>query len=206
MNRIRVLIADDHTIVRIGLVSLLGTERDLEIVGQARDGEEAVRETRKNRPDVVVMDLVMPKKDGVEATREIIAQNPSVKILILTTYGTADGIAHALQSGAIGAIVKTTDDNMLISAIRTVARGEKFISPEITRMLDENPPVPDLSPRQREILEAITIGHTNKEIASELGIRKDSVEDYIKTLFGKIGASNRAEAVAIALRKQLLKI
>ena len=206
MNRIRVLIADDHTIVRIGLVSLLGTERDLEIVGQARDGEEAVRETRKNRPDVVVMDLVMPKKDGVEATREIIAQNPSVKILILTTYGTADGIAHALQSGAIGAIVKTTDDDMLISAIRTVARGEKFISPEITRMLDENPPVPDLSPRQREILEAITIGHTNKEIASELGIRKDSVEDYIKTLFGKIGAANRAEAVAIALRKHLLKI
>jgi len=206
MTKIRVLIADDHTIVRIGLSALLGAEKDLEIVGEAKNGIQAVAEAIKLKPDVVIMDLVMPKKHGVDATREILERIPTTKIIILTSFGTSDGISRALQAGATGAVLKTADDGALVTAIRKVAGGERVISPEVKKMLSEDPPLPDLSTRQKEILDAITSGRTNKEIAADLGIRKDSVEDYIQTLFSKIGATNRAEAVAIALKKHLLKI
>lgn len=206
MKKIKVLIADDHTIVRIGLSALLGAEPDIEIVGEAKNGEDAVRESLRTHPNVIIMDMVMPKRDGAEATQEILSTLSDVKILILTTFGTADGIARALQYGASGAIMKTADDAILVSAIRKIASGGRYVSPEIRRLLGDNPPLPDLSQRQQEILEGIVAGRTNKEIAAELGIRKDSVEAYIKTLFSKLGAANRAEAVAIALRKQLLKM
>ena len=205
-GKIKILIADDHTIVRIGLTALLGAETDFEVVGEAKNGLEAVKSAKSLHPDVIVMDLVMPKKNGIDATAEILEALPTTKVLVLTSFGTSDGIAHALQVGAVGAVMKTADDGALVSAIRKVMRGERVISPEIKRMLNEDPPVPELSTRQREILAAITSGRSNKEIASDLGIRKDSVEDYLRTLFSKLGASNRAEAVAIALRKHLLKI
>ena len=206
MKRIRVLIADDHTIVRIGLKALFTEEADLEVVGEAKNGVEAVKMALETNPDVVIMDLQMPKKDGVEATRELAEKLPSAAIAILTTYGTSDGIAHALQAGARGAMLKTADDARLVSAIRRIAAGEDYVSPDIRKLLAENPPVPELSVRQREILQSLTTGLTNKEIAQQLGIRRDSVEDHINTLFAKLGATNRAEAVAIALRKHLLKI
>jgi len=206
MSKIKILIADDHTIVRIGLVALLGAEADFEIVGEAKNGLQAVEDAMRLRPDVVVMDLVMPKKNGIDATAEILDRLPATKILVLTSFGTSDGITHALQAGASGAVMKTADDGTLVAAIRKVANGERVISPEIKKMLNEDPPIPVLSPRQKEILVAITDGRTNKEIASALGIRKDSVEDYLRTLFSKLGASNRTEAVAIALKKHLLKI
>ena len=206
MSTIRILIADDHTIVRIGLTALLGAEKDFEVVGEAKNGLEAVKSAKALRPDVIVMDLVMPKKNGIDATAEILEALPTAKVLVLTSFGTSDGIARALQAGAAGAIMKTADDGALVTAIRKVMRGERVISPEIRRMLDEDPPVPELSARQREILVAITAGRSNKEIATSLGIRKDSVEDYLRTLFSKLGAANRTEAVAIALRKHLLKI
>jgi len=206
MNKTRILIVDDHTIVRIGLSALLGAEKDFEVVGEAKNGVQAVSEAVKLQPDIVVMDLVMPKKNGIDATVEIRERLPSAKILVLTSFGTSDGIAKALQAGAVGAVMKTADDGALVAAIRKVMNGERVISPEIKRMLNEDPPVPELSSRQREILGAITAGRTNKEIASALGIRKDSVEDYLRTLFSKLGAANRTEAVAIALRKHLLKI
>ena len=205
-GKIRILIVDDHTIVRIGLTALLGAEKDFEVVGEAKNGLEAVKSAKVLHPDVIVMDLVMPKKNGIDATAEILEALPTTKVLVLTSFGTSDGIAHALQVGAVGAVMKTADDGALVSAIRKVMRGERVISPEIKRMLNEDPPVPELSPRQREILAAITSGRSNKEIASDLGIRKDSVEDYLRTLFSKLGAANRTEAVAIALRKHLLKI
>ena len=205
-GKIKILIADDHTIVRIGLTALLGAEKDFEVVGEAKNGLEAVKSAKALHPDVIVMDLVMPKKNGIDATAEILETLPMTKILVLTSFGTSDGIAHALQVGAVGAVMKTADDGALVSAIRKVMRGERIISPEIKRMLNEDPPVPQLSSRQKEILAAITSGRSNKEIASDLGIRKDSVEDYLRTLFSKLGAANRTEAVAIALRKHLLKI
>jgi len=206
MNKIKVLVADDHAIVRIGLKSVLDYETDIEVVGEAKNGIEAVQEAERTQPDVIIMDLVMPRKDGVSATREIHARFPDTKILILTTFGTSDGIAHALEEGASGAMMKTADDEKIVSAIRRIARGETYISPDIRRQLEENPPVPKLSPRQTEVLTMIANGKSNKEIAAELGIRIDSVEDIANALYAKLSVSNRAEAVDVAHRKHLLKI
>ena len=204
MNKIKVLVADDHAIVRIGLKSVLDYETDIEVVGEAKNGIEAVQEAERTQPDVIIMDLVMPRKDGVSATREIHDRLPDTKILILTTFGTSDGIAHALEEGASGAMMKTADDEKIVSAIRRIARGETYISPDIRRQLEENPPVPKLSPRQTEVLTMIANGKSNKEIAAQLGIRIDSVEDIANALYAKLGVSNRAEAVDIAHRKHLL--
>ena len=204
--RIRVLIADDHTIVRAGLAALLGTEDDLEIVGQAKNGDEAVRETVRLVPDVVIMDLMMPKKDGVEATAEIAAQVPSAKVILLTTFGTSNGIAQALRNGARGAMLKNADNAQLAQAIRKVAGGGEYVSPEIRQQLAVNPPIPDLTPRQEEILASMIRGLTDRDIARQLGIRQDGVNEHVSAILRKIGAANRTEAVAIALRKHLLKI
>ena len=204
--RIRVLIADDHTIVRAGLAALLGTEDDLEIVGQAKNGDEAVREAVRLVPDVVIMDLMMPKKDGVEATAEIAAQVPSAKVILLTTFGTSNGIAQALRNGARGAMLKNADNAQLAQAIRKVAGGGEYVSPEIRQQLAVNPPIPDLTPRQEEILASMIRGLTDRDIARQLGIRQDGVNEHVSAILRKIGAANRTEAVAIALRKHLLKI
>ena len=204
MGKITVLIADDHAIVRIGLRSVFDYEPDIEVVAEAKNGIEAVQEAERTHPDVAVVDLVMPRKDGVEATREILAAVPSAKVLILTTFGTSDGIAHALEAGASGAMMKTADDGMIVSAIRRIARGGRYISPDVKRQLQESPPVARLSQRQEEVLRAIAHGKSNKDIADELGIRPDSVEDIANSLYAKLGVSNRAEAVDIAHRKHLL--
>ena len=206
MTKVSILIADDHTIVRIGLKALFEYETDISVIGEATNGEDAVRKAIELHPDVVIMDLVMPKLDGAEATRQILTEAPDTKVLILTTFGASDGVAHALENGAAGAMMKTTDDTKIVSAIRKVAQGKKYISPDIQKLLAENPPAPRLSSRQEEVLGSITRGHTNKEIAAQLGIRLDSVEDIVVSLCKKLGAANRAEAVAIALRKHLLKI
>ena len=205
-SKIRVLIADDHTIVRIGLAALLGAEDDIEVVGQAKNGSMAVREALRLNPDVVVMDLMMPKKDGAAATAELHERLPSAKILMLTTFGASDGIAHALEAGAAGALMKTADDASIVSTIRAIAEGKTVISPDIKRLLAEDPPVPKLTPRQAEVLQSMTRGLTNRDIAQQLGIRQDRVDEHVAAILTKIGAANRTEAVAIALRKHLLKI
>lgn len=205
MKKISVLIADDHTIVRIGLRTLLSFAEDIEVVGEARNGEQAVRETLRLSPDVVIMDLAMPKKDGVAATREILEKRPSTRILILTSYGASDGIAHALEVGASGAMMKTADDEKIVSTIKKIADGATYISPDIQRQLEANPPVPKLSARQTEVLQLVVEGKTSKEIGVMLGIRPDSVDAVTRALFEKMNASSRTEAVAIALRKQLVK-
>ena len=205
-SKIKVLIADDHTIVRIGLVTLLSAEPDIEVVGEARNGEMAVKETLRLTPDIVVMDLMMPKKDGAEATAELHERLPSAKVIILTTFGASDGIAHALESGAAGALMKTADDADIVSTIRAVAGGRTVISADIKRLLANDPPVPTLTPRQLEVLSSMTRGLTNRDIANQLGICIDRVNDQVAAILTKIGAANRTEAVAIALRKHLFKI
>lgn len=206
VRNIRVLIADDHKMVRVGLAALLGQTKHLEVVGSADNGAEAVKMALTLRPDVVIMDLMMPVMDGVEATRRIHAEAPEVKVLVLTTFGTSDGIAHALDAGAIGAIMKNADYEELADAIRKVARGERAISDEITRQMETDPPVPELTPRQKDILDSMIRGLNNPDIAKEFGIRRDGVKQHINAILSKIGAANRTEAVAIALRKHLLKV
>ena len=205
-NTIRVLIADDHTIVRIGLRTLLGAEKDIEVVGEAKNGEMAVKEALRIRPDVVIMDLMMPKMDGAEATAALHEKLPETKVIILTTFGSSDGIAHAIESGAAGALMKTADDAALIPTIRSVAGGKTVISPDIKRLLAEDPPIPVLTTRQAEVLQSMMRGLTNRDIAKQLGIRQDGVSEHVAAILAKIGAANRTEAVAIALRKHLLKL
>ena len=206
MGKIKVLVADDHAIVRTGLVSLLGHAGDIEIVGEAGNGEAAVSKALKLAPDVVVMDLMMPKKDGIGATAEIREKLPGTKVLILTSFGTSEEIARAFAAGATGAVLKNAANSELVSAVRRVAAGKRTVSREVENMLDNDPPVQDLSPRQREILESFTRGLTNGQIALLLDISPESVKTHIAKLFEKIGAANRSEAVSIALRKHLLKL
>ena len=205
MKNIRVLIADDHAIVRHGLCALLGTERGIEVVGEAKDGNEAVARTKQLAPDVVIMDIVMPRKDGVEATEEIRAAVPSAKIVVLTSFGTSDKISRAIEAGATGALMKTAEDRELLSAIRTVASGGRVISPAVRKLISTDPPAPELTPRQLEILQAMARGLTNKDIAGLFGIRTDGVNEHVLAILAKLGAANRTEAVATAIRKQLIR-
>ena len=204
--KIKVLIADDHAIVRMGLAALMEFEKDIEIVGQADDGSEAVAQTLKLQPDVVIMDLMMPARDGVSATAELHEKCPATKVILLTSFGTSDGIAHALEAGASGALLKNSAEAELIPAIRRVFAGETFISDEIRRQLKSDPPAPELTPRQMDVLNLLAHGHTSKSIAEQLHISVDSVNEHITVLVQKLHASNRTEAVAIAQRKQLLRI
>ena len=206
MTPIKILLIDDHAVMRKGLASLLGTRRELQVVGDADDGASGIRKALKLRPDIVIMDLMMPEMDGVETTRQLLARMPEAKVLILTTFGSADGIAHALASGAKGALMKTADLAELLDAIRAVSRGERSVSPEIEQILTDDPPVPELSPRQTDIMKSVIRGLTNEDIARQLNISLPMVKEHVNALFAKIGAANRAEAVAIALRKHLLKI
>ena len=206
MNKIKVLVADDHKIVRIGLKALISQQKDLVCVGEADDGNDAVRKALKLKPDVITMDLMMPGKDGETATAELRERLPSAKVVILTSFSTSDGILAALDAGASGALMKTTADTTLLTAIRAVAEGKTFISPEVRKLMTNDPPIPRLSDRQKDVLQSLTQGLTNKEIAQRFGLCKGRVEELVNTIFLKLGASNRAEAVAVALRKQLLKI
>ena len=206
MKKIKIMLVDDHAIVRMGLASILGTKKDLEVVGDAEDGAAAVRKAQKLHPDVVLMDIVMPEMDGAMATAEIRRLLPNTRVLILTSFGEADGIAHALNAGASGALMKNIDYSELVEAIRSVAAGKSVIAPEIRKMLRESPPVPELTERQREILLSMSRGLTDADIALQLQLTPNSVREHITTIFSKLGAANKTEAVAIALRKHLLKI
>ena len=207
MNQpIRILIADDHPLMRQGLASLLNADSGLRIVGDAQNGADAVEKTSELKPDVIVMDLSMPVMDGVEATRRIREANPGMKVLILTTYGTSADIAHAIDAGASGALVKDAEYERLVAAIRTIADGGTAFSPEIETMLKKEPRPPTLTERQRQILEHTVNGLSADEISQRLNLSSFTVNEHLDAIKRKLGAANRTEAVAIALRKHLLKI
>ena len=206
MKKIKVLIADDHAIVRMGLAALISAETDIEVVGEAKNGTEAVRESLRLAPDVVIMDIMMPKKDGITATQELHEKLPTAKVLILTSVSASDGITRALAAGAAGAVLKNAENQSVIDAIREIVAGKQVIAKEVRRLIRKDPPAPQLSPRQQEILTSLTRGLTNDDIAKQLGISVPSVKTHLVALFAKLGVANRSEAVAIALRKHLLKI
>ena len=204
-SKTRILIVDDHALIRRGLADLLRYEKDLAVVGEASDGEAAVAVATELKPDVVVMDLMMPVMDGVEATQRIKTALPEAKILILTTFGTSVDVARAIAAGASGAIMKDASMEDQLHAIRTVASGGKVLSPEIEKTVHEEP-LPEFTKRQLVILESAARGLTNKDIANMLDISPDAVKQHLAAICSKLGAANRVEAIAIAIRKHLLKM
>ena len=203
---IKILIADDHALLRRGLATLLGFNKDIAVVGDAKNGEEAVEAAIKLKPDVVVMDLSMPVMDGVEATRQIREVLPDTYVLILTSYSTSVDVLRAMDAGASGAFVKDAEDERLVDAIRTVAAGGTAFSPEIDAMIRSDPHPPELTERQRKILDATSKGLSSDKIAASLGISTYAVNQHLDVIRRKLGAQNRTEAVAIAFRKQLFKV
>ena len=206
MKKIRVLVADDHAIVRMGLIALLAIDGDIEVVGEAEDGKEAVKLAESTKPDVVIMDIMMPVMDGIDATAEIVKRVPGAKVLVLTTSNSSDDYSRALAAGARGIVVKRAANMELLSSIRKVADEKTVMSPETRRLMQEDPPAPKFTDRQLGIIHSMMRGLTNHEIATQFNITPDCVKAHIKRVCNKIGAANRTEAVAIALRKHLLKI
>ena len=206
MNKIRILVADDHALLRVGLNTMLNTQPDMTVVGEAGNGRDAVSRARELKPDIVIMDLMMPKVDGAEATRQITEAFPGTKVILLTSYGTSSELTRAMANGAVGAQMKGSPIDTLLKAIRTVAAGGKAIAPEIRRFLCDEPAPVDLSRRQQEILLAVSHGKTSDQIAADLGISVSAVKQHITAACEKLGASSRAEAAVLALRKHLLKV
>ena len=204
MKKIKILVADDHALLRVGLNTMLNTQLDMAVVGEAGNGRDAVARAKDLQPDVVVMDLMMPKIDGAEATRQIVEALPETKVVILTSYGTSADLVRAIANGAVGAQMKGSPIDAIIKAIRTVHSGGKAIAAEIQRFLKEDTTPTDLSKRQREVLLGIAEGKTSDQIADDLGISVSAVKQHITAACEKLGASSRAEAVTIALRRHLL--
>ena len=203
-TKLRILIADDHAIVRAGIVSILKSQRDLSVIGEARDGNEAVEMALRLKPDVILMDLMMPEMDGCEATAAIKKELPDVKILLLTTFGTSSALAKAFTCGVTGAVSKSLPTEELFASIRKVAAGQRVISDEIARTLECVSTTPVLSSRHKTILNALARGLTNEDIAKLLGISVAGAKFHLLTLFRTLNVASRAEAVGEAHRLHLL--
>jgi NarL family two-component system response regulator LiaR len=206
-DRIRVLIADDHAVLREGLRSFLELQDGIEIVGDAADGAEAVALAEKLRPAVVLMDLVMPKLDGVEAMRELNQRVPGTRVIILTSYIDDDRLLPAIRAGAAGYLLKNAEPQDLARAIRTAAAGEALIDPSVAARLVERlaqdegrDDYESLTAREREVLELIGRGFANKRIAVELGIAEKTVKTHVSNLLGKLGVADRTQAALYASR------
>ena len=205
MKKTRVMIVDDHSVVRMGLTAIINLEKDLMVCGEAENGAEAVAAAAEIKPDVVVMDLMMPDMDGAETTAAVLKASPESRVLILTTFGSAADISRAIAAGATGAVTKNLSNSELAAAIRDTAVGVGHFSAEIRQTLDETGEDPDFTPRQMEVLDSITRGFSNEDIALQLGLSKTRVKQHLNEVYAKLGAANRAEAVAIAIRKHLLR-
>jgi DNA-binding NarL/FixJ family response regulator len=204
--RIRVLVADDHPIVRAGLATVVSQQPELELVGEAADGAEAVAIVRERRPDVVLMDLRMPRMDGVTAIRTIKTEFPEVRVLALTTYEGDVDIHRALEAGARGYLTKDMLLTDVVSAIRAVHRGERAIPAPVAARLAEFTPRTDLTERETEVVRLVARGLSNREIASVIGRSDETVKVHLKNIFGKLGVADRTEAVTLAISRGILHL
>ncbi len=210
----RILIADDHLIIRQGLRLILETEAGFEVIGEASDGAEAVRLCAELKPEVVLMDLRMPGMDGLTAIEKLRATQPEIAVVILTTYNEDDLLLRGLRAGARGYLLKDTDRESLFEALRAAARGETLLKPEIlARILSKAGTVSaraevtspfELTAREREVLEGVAKGERSKEIALRLGITERTVKAHLASIYGKLGVDSRAAAIAVAAQKGLL--
>lgn len=197
-DALRVLLCDDHVVVRKGLARLLSGYDTVEIVGEAADGEEAVEAARRLRPDVVLMDLVMPNVGGIEATRRIVEQVPDTRVLVLTSFSEGEQIRSAIEAGAAGYALKDAAPEELVRAIESVGRGESPIDPRAARAFIDHDrvekPGSSLKPREREVLELLGAGLSNRTIAVRLGISEATVKTYLTNIYKQIGAADRTQA------------
>jgi NarL family two-component system response regulator LiaR len=212
---IRVLLTDDHAIVRKGVRALLATERDIQVVGEACDGEEAVAQAEALRPDVILMDLVMPKLDGIEAISRVIAKLPSTRILVLTSFAADEKVFPAIKAGALGYLLKDSGPEELVGAIRQVHRGEPSLEPSIARkvLLElSHPPtqksltVDPLTERELDILRHVAQGCSNKEIALKLALSELTVRTHVSNILGKLQLASRTQAALYALQKGITSL
>lgn len=208
-ERVRILIADDHPVVRMGLRGMLSGEPGFEVVAEATDGAEAVTLAARHRPDVVLMDLRMPHMDGVGATKEIKSARPEINVLVLTTYDSDADILKAIETGATGYLLKDAAREDLFSAIKSAAKGEASLaSPVAARLMQraKTPGSETLSAREIEVLELVATGKNNKEIARELWIGETTVKSHLFHAYEKLGVADRAAAVAEAIRREILRL
>jgi DNA-binding NarL/FixJ family response regulator len=205
---VRVVVADDHPIVRGGIVALLQSEPDIDVVGEAADGDRAVLLAGELQPDLVLMDLRMPKVDGAEATARILAARPETKVLVLTTYESDENILTAIEAGASGYLLKAAPQEEILAGIRSVARGEVALAPRIAAMLVgrmRRPAAPALTAREVEVLGLVAEGHSNPQIASRLFLSEATVKTHLLHVFEKLEVSDRTRAVTKAMELGLLR-
>jgi DNA-binding NarL/FixJ family response regulator len=230
MTKIRVLLADDQDIIRTGLTIILNHQADIEVVGQAADGMEAVKYAEKFQPDVILMDIKMPRLNGIQATRQIMAALPKTQIIILTTYDTDDWVFDGIRAGAVGYLLKDTSGDNLADAVRGAMRGESQMDPTVARKVlrefqhattthratsgpgatthsvPEEEPLEKLTDREEEILKLLAAGLSNKEIAQQLSLSEGTVKNHISAILAKMHANDRTQAVLTALKRGLVDL
>jgi len=216
MQKIRVLVVDDHTIVRDGICALLALAGDIEVVGEAANGSEALKKVRELTPDVVLMDIAMPIMGGLEATRRICKEFPGTKVLVLTQYDDKEYVFPVIEAGACGFISKLAASSELTSGIRSVYHGDSYLSPSVTTLLVEeyqhgggrvsHDPYDQLTARERDVLKLVAEGYTTEQIADTLVVSPKTVEGHRTNLMAKLGIHNRIDLVKYALRKGIINI
>lgn len=210
---VRILIADDHEVVRIGLASLLDRQPGFSVVGEARSGAEAVAMARMTRPDVVVMDIRMPDGSGIDACRAITGEQPTIPVVMLTTYADSDALFAAIDAGASGYVLKRVGSTELVDAVRTVAAGGSLLDPAVTRSvldrlrnasrLEEAGAFADLTEQERRVLAHLADGASNREVAARMGLAEKTVRNYVSSVLAKLGLESRAQAAGYAIRHRL---
>ncbi len=224
MAKIRVLLADDQDIIRTGLTIILNHQADIEVVGQAADGHEAVEMAKQLKPDVILMDIKMPRLNGIQATRQIVALLPKTQIIILTTYDTDDWVFDGIRAGAIGYLLKDASGDNLAEAVRGALRGESQIDPTVARKVlrefqqvsthrsaapqpaAEEEPLERLTDREEEVIKLLAAGLANKEIAQQLSLSEGTVKNHISAILAKLHANDRTQAVLTALKRGLVDL
>ncbi len=201
---IRVLVADDHPVVRHGLCTMLEIEDDIVVVGRAADGEEAVQQARETRPDIILLDVQMPNVDGIEALRRIRADNPEARVIVLTTYRNEDYIFPSLEAGARGYLLKDASRTELAAAVRAVHRGESLLDPQVAQTVHNAPRHDPLTARELEVLRLMAEQHSNAQIAERLFVSENTVKTHVSNILAKLGCADRAGAVLTAWKRHLI--
>lgn len=206
LKAIRILVVDDHHVVRSGLAASLGLEDDLTVVAEAGSADEAIAQYRQHRPDAVLMDLRLPGTNGIATTAELRREWPDARVLMFTTFDGEEDIYRAMQAGARGYLLKSAAREELLSAIRAVAADERYLPPALAQRLAGRVAAPDVSEREREVLQLIARGKANKEIAAALGISEETVKRHASNLFVKMGVADRAQATSEGIRRGLIQL